>query len=126
MTRFVQPEKIEIDASERAVNEKSQYCFFVCTTFDSFLNDLATLTQNGVGPEQGFSIEDSSATWTDFIGEVKNMEFVKSYVFIQTKLLFDPPLSSAVMEMYNKKADEYLWRIQDVVSENQEENQNGE
>ena len=87
---------------------------------------LATLTQNGVGPDQGFSIEDSSATWTDFIGEVKNMEFVKSYVFIPTKLLFDPPLSSAVMEMYNKKADEYLWRIQDVVSENQEENQNGE
>ena len=38
---FVQPEKIEIDANERAVNEKSQYCFFVCTTFDSFLNDLS-------------------------------------------------------------------------------------
>ena len=43
LTRFVQPEKIEIDANERAVNEKSQYCFFVCTTFDSFLNDLAAL-----------------------------------------------------------------------------------
>lgn len=41
MTRFVQPEKIEIDANERAVNEKSPYCFFVCTTFDSFLNDLS-------------------------------------------------------------------------------------
>ena len=40
LTRFVQPEKIEIDANERAVNEESQYCFFVCTTFDSFLNDL--------------------------------------------------------------------------------------
>ena len=40
MTRFVQPERIEIDANERAVNEKSQYCFFVCTTFDSFLNGL--------------------------------------------------------------------------------------
>ena len=40
LTRFVQPEKIEIDANERAVSEKSQYCFFVCTTFDSFLNDF--------------------------------------------------------------------------------------
>ena len=40
LTRFIQPEKIEIDANERAVNEKSQYCFFVCTTFDSFLNGL--------------------------------------------------------------------------------------
>ena len=43
LTRFVQPEKIEIDANERAVNEKSQYCFFVCTTFDSFLNDFTVL-----------------------------------------------------------------------------------
>lgn len=43
LTRFVQPEKIEIDANERAVNEKSQYCFFVCTTFDSFLNDLLAI-----------------------------------------------------------------------------------
>ena len=46
LTRFVQPEKIEIDANERAVNEKSQYCFFVCTTFDSFLNDLKGLEAN--------------------------------------------------------------------------------
>ena len=44
MTRFVQPEKIEIDANERAVNEKSQYCFFVCTTFDSFLNDFTEIS----------------------------------------------------------------------------------
>ena len=40
LTRFVQPEKIEIDANERAVNEKSQYCFFVCTTFGLFCNGL--------------------------------------------------------------------------------------
>ncbi len=46
LTRFVQPEKIEIDANERAVNEKSQYCFFVCTTFDSFLNDLVNHLYN--------------------------------------------------------------------------------
>ena len=45
LTRFVQPEKIEIDANERAVNEKSQYCFFVCTTFDSFLNDLVEIAK---------------------------------------------------------------------------------
>ena len=47
LTRFVQPEKIEIDANERAVNEKSQYCFFVCTTFDSFLNDLCIWNLSG-------------------------------------------------------------------------------
>ena len=54
LTRFVQPEKIEIDANERAVNEKSQYCFFVCTTFDSFLNDLIVfLSAETCGLEEG-------------------------------------------------------------------------
>ena len=48
LTRFVQPEKIEIDANERAVNEKSPYCFFVCTTFDSFLNDLFGIVSSAV------------------------------------------------------------------------------
>ena len=53
LTRFVQPEKIEIDANERAVNEKSQYCFFVCTTFDSFLNDFV---------EDGSNLSDISSS----------------------------------------------------------------
>ena len=48
LTHFVQPEKIEIDANERAVNEKSPYCFFVCTTFDSFLNDLFGIVSSAV------------------------------------------------------------------------------
>ena len=43
LTRFVQPGKIEIDANERAVIKESQGCFFVCITFDSFLNDLCYL-----------------------------------------------------------------------------------
>ena len=40
LTRFVQPEKIEIDANERAVNEKSQYCFFVYPIIDCNLKNL--------------------------------------------------------------------------------------
>ena len=54
LTRFVQPEKIEIDANERAVNEKSQYCFFVCTTFDSFLNDFSGEVLKGVDRAEEF------------------------------------------------------------------------
>ena len=33
-----------LDVYKRQVNEKSQYCFFVCTTFDSFLNDFSILS----------------------------------------------------------------------------------
>lgn len=72
---------------------------------------LAILSQLGVGSADGFTISDDSSTWKDFMGEDKKFEFVKSYVHLKVKLLFDPPLSSAVMESMNRMISELEWRI---------------
>lgn len=72
---------------------------------------LAILTQIGVGPVEGFSIEDKTAKWTDFIQADLRIQNVKSYVYLKVKLLFDPPLSSAVIESTNKLISELEWRI---------------
>ena len=72
---------------------------------------LAILTQMGVGPEEGFSIEDDSAIWEDFISNKLYYEPVKSYIHLKVKLLFDPPLSSAVMESMNRMISELEWRL---------------
>lgn len=85
---------------------------------------LAILTQIGVGPEQGFSIEDNTAKWSDFIREDARLEFVKSYVGLKVKLLFDPPLSSAVMESTNRMISELEWRILIATDPIEGENQN--
>lgn len=70
------------------------------------------LTQLGVGPSMGFSINDESAVWTDFIGEDnKNFQSVKTYVYMKVKLIFDPPLSSAVLESMNRTISELEWRL---------------
>lgn len=70
------------------------------------------LTQLGVGPSEGFSINDESAVWTDFIGEDnKNFQSVKTYVHMKVKLIFDPPLSSAVLESMNRTISELEWRL---------------
>lgn len=70
------------------------------------------LTQLGVGPSEGFSINDESAVWTDFIGEDnKNFQSVKTYVYMKVKLIFDPPLSSAVLESMNRTISELEWRL---------------
>jgi len=73
---------------------------------------LSILTQIGVGPSEGFLIEDEVATWTDFIPVDSRLEFVKSYTYMKVKLLFDPPLSSAVIESTNRMTSELEWRIQ--------------
>lgn len=72
---------------------------------------FSILTQLGVGPSNGFSIEDDSATWDEFIPEGQNVELVKSYIHLKVKLLFDPPLTSAVIEAMNKNIGEFEWRL---------------
>lgn len=72
---------------------------------------LMILHQLGVGPEEGFSITDSYETWSDFLVDNKNIEAVKTYVYLKVKLLFDPPLSSAVTESINKSINELEWRL---------------
>jgi hypothetical protein len=70
-----------------------------------------TLTQLGVGPSEGFAIEDDTSVWTDFIPEIGKLEAVKSYMHLKVKLLFDPPQSSAVIESMNRMISEFEWRI---------------
>ena len=72
---------------------------------------FSILTQLGVGPSSGFSIEDSSAEWSDFIGDDAILSDVKSFVYLKTRLLFDPPASSAAMDAMNRMASELEWRI---------------
>lgn len=72
---------------------------------------FSILTQLGVGPSDGFSISDNNAVWSDFIPEKNKIEFVKSYVYLKVKLLFDPPQSSAVVESINRMISELEWRI---------------
>lgn len=72
-----------------------------------FLN----LTQLGVGPKEGFFIEDDTAEWTDFIEDHIQLQAVKSYMYLKVKLLFDPPLSSAVIESTNRMIAEFEWRL---------------
>ena len=69
------------------------------------------LTQIGIGPSEGFFIEDDSATWDDFLQEDKTIEAVKSYMGLKVQLLFDPPLSSSVMESKKRLIDEFEWRL---------------
>jgi hypothetical protein len=78
------------------------------------------LTQLGVGPKDGFFIEDDSAEWADFLEDPTKLQMVKSYMNLKVKLLFDPPLSSAVIEANNRLISEFEWRL-NVAADTKEE-----
>lgn len=74
---------------------------------------FGTLAQIGVGPEDGFAIEDDTAQWTDYIKDNnKVLNMVKSYMYFRVKVMFDSASdNSYLIDTYNKKADELEWRL---------------
>lgn len=87
-----------------------------CTDFDADIimhinSTLMILTQIGVGPPEGFFIEDDSAFWDDFVDDIKQLGAIKTYVYMRVRLMFDPPSSSAVMEAMNRIISELECRL---------------
>lgn len=68
-----------------------------------------TLHQLGFGPEEGFSI-DADTTW-DSVLHTKRLNFIKSYISMKVRVMFDPPSSSFALDALNKQIAEYEWRI---------------
>lgn len=69
------------------------------------------LRQLGVGPKEGFSINNSDAVWTDFMSDIDKLGLVKSYIYLKVKLIFDPPTNSTVIKANEDLLKEYEWRL---------------
>lgn len=85
------------------------------------INSVFTiLKQLGVGPPEGFRIEDDTSVWTDFIPDTSRLEAVKSYVHKKVQLLFDPPTGGAPLQAVKEITSEFEWRL-NVEAESEEE-----
>lgn len=72
---------------------------------------LSNLWQLGVGPETGFSIEDDSATWEQFLEQDNRYNVVKTYIYLRVRLLFDTPSASTAVAAIQEQIKEQEWRI---------------
>lgn len=82
---------------------------------------LSLLTQLGIGPSDGFSIEDDSSTWQEYLGNNHAyINMVKPYIAAKIRLMgFDTPVSSAVSSSLERICSEFEWRC-NVAAENRE------
>lgn len=72
---------------------------------------FAILQQLGYGPEEGFSISDSTTTWDEYT-DASHLELIKSYIYLRVRLLFDTATaSSATLDVIQKQIAEFEWRI---------------
>jgi hypothetical protein len=72
---------------------------------------FSTLTQLGVGPAEGFMIQGVDEEWTDFVADDLQYNSVKSYVFLKTRQLFDPPQTSYLISAVERQIQELEWRL---------------
>lgn len=86
------------------------------TDFDSDLivlinSSLSTLFQLGIGEDKPFRISGSSETWSQLLTKEYYLELVKETIYLDVRIVFDPPSSSIVMETMKEIRKENQWRI---------------
>lgn len=102
-----------------SILESTKAAMGIVPEYDSFNNQLimlinsafSTLSQLGIGPDDGFAIEDSSTTWDEFLNGKRILNFVIQYVHIYVRLGFDPPQNSFAVQSMKQQLDELTWRI---------------
>lgn len=72
---------------------------------------LGTLSQLGIGPAEGFEVEDGTETWADFLATDLLLSPVKSYVYLRTRMLFDPPANSWTAVAFKEQIEQLEWRL---------------
>jgi len=72
---------------------------------------FATLNQLGIGPVDGFMIEDETPEWDAFLGDDLKLNSVKTYIYLSVRLVFDPPTTSYLIDSLRNQLNELTWRI---------------
>jgi hypothetical protein len=72
---------------------------------------FSLLNQLGVGPVEGFSIQDDNAVWSEYPVPPNQLNLVKTYVYLKVRVVFDPPGTSFLLESANNQIKEYEWRL---------------
>jgi hypothetical protein len=102
-----------LKSTKKILGIAEDYTVFDLDIITHINSAFSTLTQLGVGPVEGFIIEDDSDLWTDFIDV--NVDFqwnsVKSYVFLRVRMLFDPPQTSYLISASERQIQELEWRL---------------
>jgi len=74
-------------------------------------SSFATLNQLGIGPADGFEIEDDTALWSTYLEGNLLLNSVRTWMFLRVRLLFDPPATSFLIDSLSHQMKELEWRI---------------
>lgn len=103
-----------LSSVKKALGIAEEYFAFDVDIIMHINSALAVLSQMGVGPEGGFSIENETPVWNDYLENDARLNLIKTYIYMNVRLLFDPPNTSFGINLLNEKIKEYEWRISEI------------
>lgn len=74
-------------------------------------NAIFSLSQLNVGPVSSLKVTGIEQTWDELFDSVPNLEGVKSYILLKTRLEFDPPTTSFLIGALDRQILEIGWRL---------------
>lgn len=100
-----------LNSTKKILGLDADYTAFDLDIITHINTAFSTLNQLGVGPVDGFMIEDAEAVWADFIVDDVKLNSVKTYIYLKVRMLFDPPTTSFLIEAFNHQIEELEWRM---------------
>jgi len=101
-----------LNSTKKVLGIAEDYTVFDVDVIMHINSALSTLTQLGVGPAEGFTVEDAGDEWEDFVDpDDHQYNAVKSYVYLKVRMIFDPPSTSYLIAAQQKQIEELEWRL---------------
>jgi hypothetical protein len=100
-----------LTSTKKVLGISEEYTAFDVDVIMHINSVFTTLNELGIGPVEGFQIEDASTTWEDYLDAEMNFNSVKSYMYLRVRLLFDPPNTSYLINALKEQAKEMEWRL---------------
>jgi hypothetical protein len=106
-----------LNSTKKILGIADDYTAFDLDIITHINTAFSTLAQLGIGPIEGFFIEDDGAIWDDFFTDDPRFNSIKSYIFLKVRMLFDPPTTSYLIDSMERQIEQLEWRL-NVVREN--------
>jgi hypothetical protein len=100
-----------LNSIKKVLNQPADYDAFDPDIIMHINSVFSTLNQLGIGPQEGFRIDDDTVEWTAFLEGDDRLNNVKSYMYLRVRMLFDPPVTSFHVEAMQRQITELEWRI---------------
>lgn len=107
-----------LDETKKVLGIDASYTAFDQDILMHINSTFNKLWQFGIGPLDGYAIEDKTPTWEGYLqGDILKLNMVRSYMYLSVRLLFDPPATSYAIQAMQSQIEELGWRIQSVREE---------